>query len=64
MLDNKILTKRQNKVLHQLFSGIEIKPQQGKSEGFESCDRPIVRKPPIWVKISDVLYRVTLKFDG
>ena len=38
--------------------------QQGKSEGFESCDRPIVRKRPIWVKIGDVLSRVTLKFDG
>ena len=38
--------------------------QQGKSEGFESCHQPIIRKRPIWVKISDVLYRVTLKFDG
>ena len=38
--------------------------KQGKSEGFESCDRPIVRKRPIWVKIGDVLYRVTLKFYG
>ena len=38
--------------------------QQDKSEGFESCDRPIVRKRPIWVKIGDVLSRVTLKFDG
>ena len=38
--------------------------QQGKSEGFESCDRPIVRKCPIWVKIGDVLFRVALKFDG
>ena len=38
--------------------------QQGKSEGFESCDRPIVRKRPIWVKIGDVLSRVTLQFDG
>ena len=38
--------------------------QQGKSEGFESCDRPIVRKRPIWVKIRDVLSRVTLEFDG
>ena len=38
--------------------------QQGKSEGFESCDRPIVRKRPIWVKIGDVLSYVTLKFDG
>ena len=38
--------------------------EQGKSDGSESCDRPIVRKRPIWVKISDVLYRVTLKFDG
>ena len=39
-------------------------PKQGKSEGFESCDRPIVWKHPIWAKIGDVLYRVTLKFDG
>ena len=38
--------------------------EQGKSEGFESCDRPIVRKRPIWVKIGDVLFRVTSKFDG
>ena len=38
--------------------------EQGKSEGFESCDRPIVRKRPILVKIGDVLSRVTLKFDG
>ena len=37
--------------------------RQGKSEGFESCDRPIVRKRPIWVKIGDVLSRVTFKFD-
>ena len=41
-----------------------IRIKQGKSEGFESCDRPIVRKRPIWVKTGDVLYRVTLKFDG
>ena len=38
--------------------------QQGKSEGFQSCYRPVVRKRPIWVKIGDVLSRVTLKFDG
>ena len=38
--------------------------EQGKSEGFESCDRPIVRKRPIWVKIGDVLSHVTWKFDG
>ena len=38
--------------------------EQGKSEGFESCDWPIVRKRPICVKIGDALYRVTLKFDG
>ena len=38
--------------------------EQGKSEEFESCDRPIVRKRPIWVKIGDVLYHVTLKIDG
>ena len=31
---------------------------------FESCDLPIVQKRPIWVKIGDVLSRVTLKFDG
>ena len=41
-----------------------VKTKQGKSEGFESCDRPIVRKRPIWVKIGDVLSHVTLKFDG
>ena len=28
--------------------------KQGKSEGFESCDRLIVWKRPIWVKIGDV----------
>ena len=38
--------------------------EQGKSEGFESCDRLIIRKRPIWVKIGDVLSRLTLKFDG
>ena len=38
--------------------------KQGKSEGFESCDRPIVRKRPIGFKIRDVMSRVTLKFDG
>ena len=38
--------------------------EQGKSDGFESCDQPIVWKCPIWVKIGDVLSRVTLKFDG
>ena len=47
-----------------LFDTTIADKQQGKSEGFESCDRPIVRKRPIWVKIGDVLYRVTLKFDG
>ena len=41
-----------------------IMDKQGKSEGFESCDRPIVRKRPIWVKIGDVLSRVKLKFEG
>ena len=42
----------------------EAKKKQGKSERFESCDRPIVPKRPIWVKIGDVLSRVTLKLDG
>ena len=37
--------------------------EEGKSEGFESCDRPIVRKRPIWVKIDDFFSRVTLQFD-
>ena len=46
------------------FHHIGIVSEQGKSEGFESCDRPIVPKHPIWVKIGDVLYCVTLKFDG
>ena len=41
-----------------------LERQQGKSEGFESCHRPIIRKHPIWVKIGDILCRVTLKFDG
>ena len=49
---------------HSCLCGIGEKKQQGKSEGFESCDRPIVRKRPIWVKIGYVLSRVTLKFDG
>ena len=48
-------------LLEQVISSAK---EQGKSEGFESCDRPIVRKCPIWVKIGDVLSRVTLKFDG
>ena len=34
--------------------------EQGKSEGFESCDRPIVRKRTIWVKIGDVFNRASL----
>ena len=50
---------------HRLIScNVGYSNKQGKSEGFESCDRPIVRKHRIWVKIGDVLYRVTLKFDG
>ena len=49
-------------LLHMPFKSTKI--EQGKSEGFESCHRPIVRKRPIWAKIVDVLYRVTLKFDG
>ena len=46
------------------YDKIVPKLEQGKSEGFESCDRPIVRKRPIWVKVGDVLSRVTLKFYG
>ena len=54
---------------HRIFSPCDLEIswiilEQGKSEGFESCDWPIVRKRRIWVKIGDVLYRVTLKFDG
>ena len=66
ILKNEISTD----VMPQLFNSawynckqMHVK-QQGKSERFESCDRPIVRKRPIWVKITDVLSRVTLKFDG
>ena len=47
-------------IYHQIWIVVE----QGKSEGFESCDRPIVRKRPIWVKIDYFLSRATLKFDG
>ena len=49
---------------NELQYTLVIMIKQGKSEGFESCDRPIVWKRPIWVKIGDVLSRVTLKFDG
>ena len=49
-------------VYSTICSGADDK--KGKSEGFESCDRPIVRKRPISVKMGDVLSRVTLKFDG
>ena len=45
-------------------NGAKCNHEQGKSEGFESCDRPIVRKRPISVKIGDVLSCVTLKFYG
>ena len=38
--------------------------KQGKSGGFESCDRPIVRKHPNSVKIGNVLSHVNMKFDG
>ena len=38
--------------------------KQGKSEGFESCNRPVVPKRTILVKTGDVLSRVTLKLDG
>ena len=51
---------RVKQIFHWIWTGIE----QGKSEGFESCDWPIVRKHPILVKIGDALYRMTLKFDG
>ena len=49
---------------HVKMQCIANRVEQGKSEGFVSCDRPIVQKRPIWVKIGDVLSRVTLKFDG
>ena len=53
-------------ILDSIFLKVvkQLQLKQGKSEGFESCDWPIVRKRPIWVKIGDVLSRVTLKFDG
>ena len=41
-------------------------PQKTKKNkaNLRDLKRPIVRKRPIWVKIGDVLSRVTLKFDG
>ena len=59
-----LFTKITYKLSYVRNREIVFDKKHGKSEGFESCDRPIVRKRPIWVKISDVLYRVTLKFDG
>ena len=38
--------------------------QQGKSEGFESCDRPSNLKQTNWIQIVNFLARVTLKFHG
>ena len=62
---NILSFQNKSQLLDEHFSDIyQIKYKQGKSEGFESCNRPIVQKRPIWVKIGDVLYRVTLKFDG
>ena len=37
--------------------------EQGKSEGFDSCDRPS-KSYPNWIKIVDFSAHVTLKFDG
>ena len=54
----------QCKVIINWTHSVKFDKKQGKSEGFESCDRPIVRKRPIRVKSGDVLSRVTLKFDG
>ena len=45
------------------FNKCLLDSDRNKAKGFESCDRPTVRKCPIWVKIGDVLYRVTFKFD-
>ena len=36
--------------------------KQGKSEGFDSCDRPS-NLTQIWIQIVDFSARVTLKFD-
>ena len=56
-------TKQLPEPIRQYLTARQLIKKQGKSEGFESCDRPIVRKRPIWVKIGVVLSRVTLKFD-
>ena len=37
--------------------------KQGKSEGFDSCNRPS-NLTQIWIQIVDFSARVTLKFDG
>ena len=50
--------------LSRILCQAEPLNKQGKSEGFESCDQPIIWKRPIWVTIGNVLSRVTLKFDG
>ena len=68
---NDLPHRRRSDLEHVALKPIEamilkyiIRNEQGKSEGFESCDQPVVRKHPIWVKFGDVLYRVTLKCDG
>ena len=63
LCENEQINQQKISKWNKLFSFC-ICHKQGKSEGFESCDWPIVRNRPIWVKIGDVLYRVTLKFDG
>ena len=64
-LENRaVILQAYQTTTHKAVMDIFKHVKQGKSEGFESWDWPIVRKCPIWVKIGDVLCRVTLKFDG
>ena len=46
--DRQSVTQYSRRVIAVKRNSPEMK--QGKSKGFESCDRPIVRKRPIWVK--------------
>ena len=41
-----------------------MKGKQGKSEGFDSCDRPSNIKISNWIQFVDFSARVTLKYDG
>ena len=47
-----------------MITSITISLNKANLRDLKAATGPIVRKRPIWVKIGDVLSRVTLKFDG